>query len=112
MCPTCSCQESWASRIWAITSEVAPTRISPTPAAVGDTILGDTPNLPPDPGAYLKPIEDALRAPITFGNLEGTLTTASRSKCGSGSSQCFAFRNPPSYGGVLAGAGFDVMNSA
>src|SRR5437867_5994264 len=57
-----------------------------TIAAIGDTILGNTPELPPEPGKYLDPIEDALTAPLTFGNLEGTLTTATHSKCGSGSS--------------------------
>ncbi|MFN2543180.1 MAG: CapA family protein [Actinomycetota bacterium] len=83
-----------------------------TIAAVGDTILGDTPDLPPRPGHYLDPIEDALGADITFGNLEGTLTTATHDKCSAGSSQCFSFRNPPRYAGLLHADGFDVLNSA
>jgi len=83
-----------------------------TIAAVGDTMLGDTPDLPPHPGTYLALVKDALRAPITFGNLEGTLTTATGSKCGPGSSQCFAFRVPPSYAKYLRRDGFDVLNSA
>lgn len=83
-----------------------------TIAAVGDTILGDTPDLPRRPAHYLDPVADALNAPILFGNLEGTLTTATADKCGSGSSSCFSFRNPPTYGGVFAGDGFDVLNSA
>src|SRR5438067_3313738 len=85
---------------------------SVTIAAIGDIMLGNTPQLPPSPGTYLAPVEDALRAPLTFGNLEGTLTTATHSKCGSGSSQCFAFRDPPRYAGYFHDAGFDVMNSA
>ncbi|MDP9343864.1 MAG: CapA family protein [Actinomycetota bacterium] len=83
-----------------------------TIAAVGDTMLGNTPVLPAHPGTYLALVRDALSAPITFGNLEGTLTRATASKCGSGSSQCFAFRVPPSFAGYLRKAGFDVLNSA
>jgi len=81
-------------------------------AAAGDTMLGNTPQLPPSPGTYLNPVKDALGAPVTFGNLEGTLTTATHSKCGAGSSDCFAFRVPPSYATYLRQAGFDIMNSA
>src|SRR6202522_1475424 len=55
-----------------------------TIAAVGDTMLGDTPNLPPDPASYFKAVESTLDrgAQIVFGNLEGTLTTSTASKCG------------------------------
>jgi hypothetical protein len=47
-----------------------------TIAAVGDTMLGNTPDLPPHPGRYLAPVEPELTrgAQIVFGNLEGTLT--------------------------------------
>jgi hypothetical protein len=81
---------------------------------VGDTILGDTPNLPPKPARYLDPVKGSLdKAQIVFGNLEGTLTTSTHSKCGSSPSpNCFDFKNPPWYGGVFAGDGFDVLNSA
>ena len=85
---------------------------SVTIAFVGDTILGNTPQLPARPGHYLDPVREPLRAEITFGNLEGTLTTATNSKCSPGSTLCFAFRNPPRYAGVFRAAGFDVMNSA
>lgn len=83
-----------------------------TIAAVGDTELGNTPNLPPDPSTYLQSIATALSAPIVFGNLEGTLTEQSGSKCAPGSSDCYAFRTPPSYAQVLRQAGFTVLNSA
>ena len=83
-----------------------------TISAVGDTMLGNTPALPPDPMTYLQPVEAALRAPIVFGNLEGTLTGATTSKCGAGSTDCFAFQNPPTFAPVLKAAGFTVMNSA
>jgi poly-gamma-glutamate capsule biosynthesis protein CapA/YwtB (metallophosphatase superfamily) len=85
---------------------------SVTISAVGDTDLGDTPALPPDPSTYLQPVEAALAAPIVFGNLEGTLTDATTSKCGAGSTDCFAFRNPPAYAQILKAAGFTVINSA
>ncbi len=83
-----------------------------TLSAVGDTDLGNTPALAPDPGTYLSAVETALRAPVVFGNLEGTLTDATASKCGSGSTECYAFRNPPSFAQVYRAAGFTVMNSA
>jgi poly-gamma-glutamate capsule biosynthesis protein CapA/YwtB (metallophosphatase superfamily) len=83
-----------------------------TIAVVGDTILGSTPQLPAQPAHYLDPVRKPLAAQITFGNLEGTLTTATHSKCSPGSTQCFAFRNPPKYAMYFRAAGFDVMNSA
>ncbi len=84
-----------------------------TLAAVGDTILGDTPTLPANPVGYLSPISRQLRADVVFGNLEGTLTDASVSpKCGAGSSNCYAFRNPPRFARALRAAGFTAMNDA
>jgi hypothetical protein len=52
------------------------------------------------------------RADLTWGNLEETLSTATTSKCGRGSPNCFAFQAPPSYAGLLRAAGFDLMNMA
>jgi Bacterial capsule synthesis protein PGA_cap len=83
-----------------------------TIAAVGDMELGNTPDLPPDPTTYLSGVTSALAAPIVFGNLEGTMTDATGSKCGSESSDCFAFRVPPSYAQILRQDGFTVLNSA
>ncbi|HWA67485.1 MAG TPA: CapA family protein [Mycobacteriales bacterium] len=85
-----------------------------TIAAVGDTILGNTPSLAPDPGHYLDPIDHALTAgsQIVFGNLEGTLTTASTSKCPPHDDECFAFRNPPRFARYLANDGFTILNDA
>jgi poly-gamma-glutamate capsule biosynthesis protein CapA/YwtB (metallophosphatase superfamily) len=87
-----------------------------TISAVGDTMLGNAPDLPPDPASYLnavKPILDS-GAQIVFGNLEGTLTTATASKCGPGGpgGDCFAFRDPPGYARYLRQAGFTVLNDA
>ena len=85
-----------------------------TISAVGDTMLGDTPVLPAHPAHYLDLVKAPLaNAQITFGNLEGTLTTATHSKCsGSSSPYCFAFRVPPRYAQYLRWDGFDVLNSA
>lgn len=60
-----------------------------------------------DPG-----IRNALRADISLGNLEGTLATGGSSKCGPKSTDCFAFRAPPSYSSALKRAGFTIMNLA
>jgi len=73
-----------------------------TISAVGDTMLGNTPTLPVHPAHYLDKVRGSLdKAQIVFGNLEGTLTTATDSKCDSGSTNCFAFRVPPRYAGYL-----------
>jgi poly-gamma-glutamate capsule biosynthesis protein CapA/YwtB (metallophosphatase superfamily) len=112
--------------IWLVIASPAPSAAAATPARdgtkpgsvsisfVGDTILGDTPDLPARPAHYLDNVEASLdHAQIVFGNLEGTLTTATASKCGANpSSNCFDFKNPPAYAGVLEGDGFDVLNSA
>ncbi len=90
------------------TQAPAPVTIS----AVGDTDLGNTPDLPPDPTAYLAPVKRALQGPIVFANLEGTLTDATTSKCAPTSTECYAFRNPPSDAQVLKSIGFTVINSA
>ena len=90
------------------TQALAPITIS----AVGDTDLGNTPDLPPDPTAYLEPVKSALQGPIVFANLEGTLTDATTSKCAPTSTECYAFRNPPSDADVLKSTGFTVINSA
>jgi poly-gamma-glutamate capsule biosynthesis protein CapA/YwtB (metallophosphatase superfamily) len=87
-----------------------------TLAAVGDMMLGDTPDLAPDPGGYFGAVKSRLDsgAQIVFGNLEGTLTTATASKCGTAGPQqnCFAFRNPPRYIRYFKDAGFTVLNDA
>ncbi|HWM98818.1 MAG TPA: CapA family protein, partial [Streptosporangiaceae bacterium] len=88
---------------------------SVTLTAVGDMMLGNTPDLAPDPGTYFQAVKPELKngAQIVFGNLEGTLTTATTSKCGSKpSSDCFAFRNPPGYARDFKRGGFTVLNDA
>ena len=83
-----------------------------TISAVGDTELGNTPQLPADPAAIFDGVRAALAAPIVFGNLEGTMTAATISRCAPSSTECYAFRVPPSYAKVYRAAGFNVLNSA
>ena len=93
------------------TSTTTPATV--TIAAVGDTELGNTPMLPSDPDDYFRPIQRALAAPIVFGNLEGTMTNATTSKCGDApSATCYAFKVPPSFARVYRAAGFTVLNAA
>lgn len=81
--------------------------------ATGDIVMGSTPNLPPDGGrSFFSDVEADLAGDVVLGNLEGTLSTGGGSKCGSGSTNCFAFQTPPSYARWLAQAGFTVMNLA
>src|SRR5437763_647955 len=53
--------------------------------AVGDMMRGNTPDRPPDPGTYFGAVRRELKkgAQIGFGNLAGTVTTATAGKCGS-----------------------------
>jgi hypothetical protein len=83
-----------------------------TLAAVGDTDLGNTPDLPRDPSTYFSPVAAVLAAPIVFGNLEGTMTTSTTSKCHHTSRHCYAFKVPPSYATIYRRAGFTVLNAA
>ncbi len=88
---------------------------SVTLTAVGDMMLGNTPDLPPDPATYFAAVQPHLKngAQIVFGNLEGTLTTSTASKCGARPHPgCFAFRNPPGYARYFKRAGFTVLNDA
>ncbi len=85
-----------------------------TIAAAGDTVMGSLPyGLPSDGGAsFFSQVDDLLTGDVVLGNLEGTLATDGYSKCGSGSSNCYAFRTPPSYAKWLRQAGFTTMNLA
>jgi hypothetical protein len=57
-------------------------------------------------------VERELTGDVVLGNLEGTLTTTGSSKCGPGSTNCFAFHAPPSYARLLKRAGFTILNVA
>ena len=106
----------------AVTSGGASPRAATTAApvtitVVGDTMLGNTPDLPADPAAYFGAVKSTLDsgAQIVFGNLEGTLTTSTTSKCGAQegpAESCFAFRDPPGYARYFKTAGFTILNDA
>ncbi len=70
--------------------------------------------LPADGGDWLfAEAASVLRdADITFGNLEGTLTTARISTKDVSTGRAYAFRSPPEYAANLRTAGFDVMSLA
>jgi Bacterial capsule synthesis protein PGA_cap len=97
------------------TTTTVPTTVVPTTvtiSATGDMELGSTPQLPASPDSIFSNVLSSLKAQIEFGNLEGTLTTQTMSKCGASSTNCYAFRNPPSFANAFATAGFNVLNSA
>jgi hypothetical protein len=84
-----------------------------TIAATGDIVMGSTPNLPSDGGrSFFDNVETDLAGDVVLGNLEGTLSVGGGSKCGAGSTNCYAFQTPPSYAAWLKKAGFTVMNLA
>jgi poly-gamma-glutamate capsule biosynthesis protein CapA/YwtB (metallophosphatase superfamily) len=62
--------------------------------------------------SYFANVKLDLVGYVVMGNLEGTLTDRGSSKCGSSSSNCFAFHAPQSYASYLRQAGFTVMNLA
>jgi hypothetical protein len=82
-------------------------------SAVGDVMMGSMPNLPADGGSrYFSKVASVIRADVALANLEGTLSTGGSSKCGTGSTSCFAFHTPPSYARWLRKANFTVLNLA
>ena len=96
-------------------TSLPPTTTAPasvTLSAVGDTELGNTPSVPANPVSWFAPVRAALSAQIEFANLEGTMTSATTSKCGSISTNCYAFRVPPSFAAAYRQVGFTVLNSA
>jgi Bacterial capsule synthesis protein PGA_cap len=77
------------------------------------TWAGDMALEGPPPATIFAGVRSTLRhADIAIGNLEGTLSVGGRSKCGSGSSNCYAFQSPPQTAALLRGAGFDDLNVA
>jgi Bacterial capsule synthesis protein PGA_cap len=101
-----------------------------TLSATGDIVLGTAPGALP-PAGFFSGVRDVLRADVQMGNLEEPLTAdtgvvkcarpapsgtpsagPSPSPSPTGKPDCFAFRVPPSYAGVLRDAGFTVLNLA
>ncbi len=83
-------------------------------SAVGDTVVAAAPNVPPNNAkGFFNDVQSALKADLQFANLEEAVTddTGVR-KCGSGSSDCHAFRAPPACAQVLKDAGFGIVSMA
>lgn len=104
-------------------TEAAPTETEPareppvdetvTIAAVGDIAMGRDGYLPAGgAGSLFAQVSGLLEGDVVLGNLEQALTDVGTSKCEEGSTDCFAFRTPPSYADALAEAGFTVLNLA
>jgi Bacterial capsule synthesis protein PGA_cap len=88
---------------------------SPTAApAVSLAAVGDIAMAPSSDGGagFFSGARRALVGDIVLGNLEGTLASGGTSKCGPTSTDCFAFRAPPTYARVLRRAGFTILNLA
>lgn len=94
--------------------QASPAGARVTLAATGDIVMGTTVyGLPPDGGrSFFDQVDQELRGDVVLGNLEGTLSTGGSSKCGPGSTDCYAFQTPPSYAKWLKRAGFTVLNLA
>ena len=110
--PSTATKATSTARTPAVVHKRAPAGIV-TIAAVGDIVMGSTPNMPPDGGrTFFDGVQTDLSADVVLGNLEGTLSTGGSSKCGAGSSNCYAFQTPPSYAAWLKKAGFTILNLA
>jgi Bacterial capsule synthesis protein PGA_cap len=86
-----------------------------TPRSVSISWVGDIAMVasPDGSAGFFSPaIRQKLRSDVAIGNLEGTLAVGGSSKCGPSSTDCFAFRAPPSYARMLRQAGFTLMNVA
>jgi capsule synthesis protein PGA_cap len=99
------------------TSSGVPSSASAPPvsiSAVGDIIMGSTPQLPPDDGRHLfEGVTGRVTGTVALANMDQTLTDdAAVSKCGAGSSGCYAFRTPPAYAQWIHEAGFTIINLA
>ena len=110
--PTTTTTTTTTTTVRATATTTQPPNPRFTLSAVGDSDLGDTPQLPANPTAYFAPVKAALAADIVFGNLEGTMTTATTSKCGAHSTECYAFKVPPPFAQAYRATGFSVLNSA
>lgn len=83
--------------------------------AVGDMMLGNTPNRQVPNFNYMRSvISETRKADVMFGNYEGTLCERElvSHKCRSEKGLCFAFRGPTRLARDLRQAGFHILNLA
>lgn len=87
-----------------------------TLSATGDIMMSSAPGgMPPADGdGFFDSVTAGLKSDLVMGNLEQPLTDdTGASKCGKPpSTNCFAFRSPPSYAKHLEEGGFQLMNLA
>jgi poly-gamma-glutamate capsule biosynthesis protein CapA/YwtB (metallophosphatase superfamily) len=95
----------------AVSAVAAPGKAS-SPPVVRFAFTGDLALTAGPADEYFRSVRSDLRGDVVLGNLEGTLTERGSAKCGTGSSDCFAFHAPPAYARLLRAAGFTVMNLA
>jgi hypothetical protein len=81
---------------------------------MGDIMLGTENLLPPDgaKGFFTEVKPYLADRDIIFGNLEGPLTDRGAPTKDTSTGRSFCFRTPPSYGAVLADAGFNFLSLA
>jgi poly-gamma-glutamate capsule biosynthesis protein CapA/YwtB (metallophosphatase superfamily) len=102
-----------AASAWGLLQAPTSARSAPPSAQVTVAFAGDIALLGSPPSSLLAGVRGPLRqADVAIGNLEGTLSTGGSSKCGAGSSSCYAFQAPPRSAALLRGAGFDDLNVA
>jgi poly-gamma-glutamate capsule biosynthesis protein CapA/YwtB (metallophosphatase superfamily) len=100
---------------WGVLQLPAPASSTHTagPGSVTVAFAGDIALLGPAPSSLFARVRGTLsRADVAIGNLEGTLSSGGKSKCGAHSTGCFAFQSPPQSAALLRGAGFDELNLA
>ena len=80
----------------------------------GDLTLGSSYGNPPNGGRELLAAGAPVlkKSHIAAVNYEGTFGPGGASKCGGGSSDCFAFQAPPGNARTLRRAGVDIVNHA
>jgi poly-gamma-glutamate capsule biosynthesis protein CapA/YwtB (metallophosphatase superfamily) len=94
---------------------VGPPTASSKPPPVSIAWVGDMAMVASSDGGagfFSSAIRRELKGDVVVGNLEGTLAVGGQSKCGQSSTDCFAFRAPPSYSRLLKSGGFTLMNLA
>jgi poly-gamma-glutamate capsule biosynthesis protein CapA/YwtB (metallophosphatase superfamily) len=106
-----------ATSVWGL-AQLPASAASARPAAVASprvtvAFVGDIALLGPAPRSLFAGVRGPLRsATVAIGNLEGTLGSGGRSKCGPSNHGCYAFQSPPQSAAPLRGAGFDDLNVA
>jgi poly-gamma-glutamate capsule biosynthesis protein CapA/YwtB (metallophosphatase superfamily) len=80
---------------------------------VGDMNFGMNGHYPPGGvGSLFAGVAGDLHSSLTVGNLETALGSSGTTKCGAGSTECFAFQAPAASARAVRQAGFSAVNVA